>query len=57
MAPTSTLPDNPIFAFCPEYAPPRPCATLLHPKIRPSIDGTQPRQPLTPPRLSPRPSN
>ena len=22
MAPTSTLPDNPIFAFCPEYAPP-----------------------------------
>ena len=22
MAPTSTLPDNPVFAFCPEYAPP-----------------------------------
>ena len=22
MAPTSTLPDQPVFAFCPEYAPP-----------------------------------
>ena len=22
MAPTSTLPDNPVYAFCPEYAPP-----------------------------------
>ena len=22
MAPTSTLPDNPVFAFCPEYGPP-----------------------------------
>ena len=22
MSPTSTLPDNPVFAFCPEYAPP-----------------------------------
>ena len=22
MSPTSTLPDNPLFAFCPEYAPP-----------------------------------
>lgn len=22
MAPTSTLPDNPLFAFCPEYGPP-----------------------------------
>ena len=21
-APTSTLPDNPVYAFCPEYAPP-----------------------------------
>ncbi len=22
MAPTSTLPDNPVYAFCPEYGPP-----------------------------------
>lgn len=22
MAPTTTLPDNPVFAFCPEYGPP-----------------------------------
>ena len=22
MAPTSTLPDNPLYAFCPEYGPP-----------------------------------
>lgn len=22
MAPTSILPDNPVYAFCPEYAPP-----------------------------------
>ena len=22
MSPTSTLPENPLFAFCPEYAPP-----------------------------------
>lgn len=22
MAPTSTLPDDPIYAFCPEYGPP-----------------------------------
>ncbi len=22
MAPTSTLPDKPVYAFCPEYAPP-----------------------------------
>ena len=22
MAPTSTLPDNPVYAFCPEYRPP-----------------------------------
>ena len=22
MAPTSTLPENPVFAFCPEYGPP-----------------------------------
>ena len=22
MSPTSTLPDNPVFAFCPEYAAP-----------------------------------
>ena len=22
MSPTSTLPENPVFAFCPEYAPP-----------------------------------
>ena len=22
MAPTSTLPDNPVYAFCPEYEPP-----------------------------------
>ena len=22
MSPTSTLPDNPVFAFCPEYGPP-----------------------------------
>ena len=23
MAPTSTLPDNPLYAFCPEYGPPQ----------------------------------
>ena len=22
MAPTSTLPENPVYAFCPEYGPP-----------------------------------
>lgn len=22
MSPTSTLPENPVYAFCPEYAPP-----------------------------------
>ena len=22
MSPTSTLPENPVFAFCPQYAPP-----------------------------------
>ena len=22
MSPTSTLPENPVFAFCPEYGPP-----------------------------------
>ena len=22
MSPTSTLPDNPVYAFCPEYGPP-----------------------------------
>lgn len=22
MAPTTTLPENPVYAFCPEYAPP-----------------------------------
>ena len=52
MAPTSTLPDNPVYAFCPEYgSPDRPQQIRI---VFENILGSRPADALRPRRLRPR---